>query len=120
MQINSRNLPRFGVTPEQVMDPCTNIRIGGAILAENYANASRQIEPGQPALWAALSAYNTGNFHTGFENGYVAKYVAIRPLTVQAIKAANVVPVRHRDPPANPYAADTEVRWSNALLVAAN
>src|SRR5687767_2719140 len=38
-QINSANLPALGLTVEQVLDPCTNLRAGAAILSEGYARA---------------------------------------------------------------------------------
>ena len=78
MQINSRNLPALGATVEQVVDPCTNIRSGATILTADYVQASQRFAPGQPALQAALSAYNTGTFARGFENGYVARYLRPR------------------------------------------
>ncbi|HEX9497993.1 MAG TPA: hypothetical protein VF926_06345, partial [Mycobacterium sp.] len=43
-------------------------------LMADYAAAVRTRGEGQAALEAALSAYNTGDFHRGFENGYVARY----------------------------------------------
>ena len=74
MQINSRNLPGLGLTIEQAFDPGTNIQAGAKILARGYRGAVRRYGPGQSALKAALSAYNTGNYDTGFKNGYVAKF----------------------------------------------
>ena len=74
MQVNSRNLAALGITIEQVLDPCANVRAGAAILTANYAEAVRSRGEGQGALQAALSAYNTGSFYRGFENGYVARY----------------------------------------------
>jgi hypothetical protein len=41
MQVNSRNLVALGMTVERVLDPCTNIRSGAAILAADYAEAAR-------------------------------------------------------------------------------
>lgn len=61
MQVNSRNLPALGYTVEQVLDPCTNVAAGGRILTANYTDAVRRMGEGQPALQAALSAYNTGS-----------------------------------------------------------
>src|SRR5271166_5921428 len=117
MQVNNRNLAALGYTVEQVLDPCTNIRAGGTILAADYGRATQQlgVAPGQPALLAALSAYNTGDFARGFQNGYVARYVSLPQPTAPVIKVTSGSPVRR--PPANPYAADTEVRWENALVV---
>ena len=75
-QINSGNLNRLGLTPQQLFDPCTNLRAGAKILTENYLGATRQYGAGQTALKAALSAYNTGNYRAGLANGYVAKVTA--------------------------------------------
>jgi type IV secretion system protein VirB1 len=72
-QINSENLSALGLTVEQVLDPCTNLRAGAAILSEGYARAMKVHGPGQQALQAALSAYNTGTLTRGFSNGYVAR-----------------------------------------------
>ena len=87
MQVNSRNLRALGISILQAFDPCTNISAGATILSADYANASRLRGPGQAALQAALSAYNTGDFYRGFENGYVARYYggsAFVPTTVGA------------------------------------
>lgn len=60
MQINEVHFPRFGVDAKTVMEPCTNIRIAAAILAE----ADR----------AAACAYNAGS-PSRCVKGYDAKYV---------------------------------------------
>jgi type IV secretion system protein VirB1 len=75
-QVNSGNLARLGLTPQQLFDPCTNLRAGSSILTENYLGAAKQYGSGQIALKAALSAYNTGNYKAGIANGYVAKVTA--------------------------------------------
>lgn len=71
MQINSRTMVSLGLTVEQTFDPCTNIYAGGVVLTRNYVQASKSYGESQAALQAALSAYNTGNFHKGLKNGYV-------------------------------------------------
>jgi type IV secretion system protein VirB1 len=115
MQVNSRNLAALGVTVEQVLDPCTNVRAGAAILTANYADAVRSRGEGQGALQAALSAYNTGSFHRGFENGYVARYYgpggvpALADGVQQAILTAEAVKRAAPPPPPNPYTADTQI-----------
>jgi type IV secretion system protein VirB1 len=98
-----------------VLDPCTNISSGAAILAANYAEAAQSRGAGQGALQAALSAYNTGNFYRGFANGYVAKYYGqrsvpalaegVRQATAMAAAVKRAAPV----PAPNPYTADTQV-----------
>ena len=74
MQVNSRNLDLLGTTVARMFDPCANVRAGAALLADAYAAAAHAYGEGQPALRAALSAYNTGDFARGFANGYVARY----------------------------------------------
>ncbi|WP_203413146.1 lytic transglycosylase domain-containing protein [Entomobacter blattae] len=76
MQINSRNLSAVGITLPEAFDACTNIKAGATILTADYLRASRAMGKGLNALLAALSAYNTGDFDSGFANGYVARYYA--------------------------------------------
>lgn len=120
LQVNSRNLHALGYTVEEMFDPCKNITAGGRILSDDYARAITLYQPGQDALIHALSAYNSGSWIVGMQNGYVAKYVSVPQLTAPVIKASAVSHVRRPPAPANPYAADTEVRWSNALLASSN
>lgn len=74
MQINSANFARLGVTAETVFDPCTNLRAGAFLLADNYSRArvAGHVDP----LRAALSEYNTGSRAKGLSNGYVRKVYA--------------------------------------------
>lgn len=76
LQINSENLPALQVTLDNVFDPCYNFYIGATILwrfhnlaVKKSGGASRN------TLMQALSAYNTGNFSDGFNNGYVQRIV---------------------------------------------
>lgn len=91
MQLNVRNWSRFGITPENVFEPCRNVNAGGQVLTENYIRAAKQYGPGQKALRAAISAYNTGNFRDGFSNGYVNHVTRAAGLTEIA---AEVPPLR--------------------------
>lgn len=74
MQINSRNLPHYGVTIAQMFTPCANIRTGSTILYNNYQQAIDTWKAPQAALRVALSLYNTGKPDHGFTNGYVRQY----------------------------------------------
>jgi type IV secretion system protein VirB1 len=93
MQVNSANLPRLGYTAEQMFDPCTNIAAGAAVLTADYQRAAGRHGPGQTALRAALSAYNTGSLSRGIENGYVSRY--------------GPVPAGMPASPSDPYSAET-------------
>ena len=121
MQINSRNLSALGYTVEQALDPCTNIRGGATILTANYVKASQRFAPGQPALQAALSAYNTGTFWRGFENGYVAKYygrATIPSTTIAPIAASTAAPTQAApSADGNPYTAEINVYQREAMNV---
>jgi len=70
-QINSANLSWLGVSVDQMFDPCLNIQAGAVVLQSAYerAVAAGKREP----LHAALSAYNTGDFSRGIQNGYVTR-----------------------------------------------
>jgi type IV secretion system protein VirB1 len=113
MQVNSRNLAALGYSIAQVLDPCTNIQGGARILTADYAEAVRSRGEGQAALQAALSAYNTGSFYQGFENGYVAKYYGPngRPAVTGDVgrTIAAVTAAKRGAPPPNPYTADTQI-----------
>jgi type IV secretion system protein VirB1 len=94
MQVNSRNLAATGHSIQQALDPCTNILHGSTILSGDYARAARTRGDDPYALLAALSAYNTGDFRRGFDNGYVAHVLSSneaagpRRGTVQHVAAA--------------------------------
>jgi type IV secretion system protein VirB1 len=114
MQVNSRNLAALGVTIEQMLDPCTNIRGGAKILTADYVAAARTRGEGQRALEAALSAYNTGDFYRGFVNGYVAQYYGPRSVPALGVgvpEARTTVHASHRTvaSASNPYSANTSV-----------
>jgi len=105
MQINSNNLAGLGYTVESILDPCNNLRAGSRILSRGYAGATKRFGPGQDALRAALSAYNTGNYERGFQNGYVAKYYAphglqmivTAPVFTKGLKTAQLPPSEKPD-----------------------
>jgi len=70
-QVNSRQMQRLGLPPEAMFEPCSNLAAGARILTEYYAAAIKRYGAGQPALRAAISAYNSGNHTRGIANGYV-------------------------------------------------
>lgn len=72
-QINKRNLPAHGLTSVTALQACPNLRAGAAILTACFARASKTHVPAQTALRAAFSCYESGNFATGFKDGYVLK-----------------------------------------------
>jgi type IV secretion system protein VirB1 len=86
MQVNVETAEQFHLTPEQLLDPCTNLRVAASILIRLYTESAREIGEGFSALDIALSQYNTGDSSMGFRNGYVASVYAQvdRPIPVLA------------------------------------
>lgn len=84
-QINVRNFKWLGLTAESVFEPCTNLKASQVVLRDCYERALKQYRPGQQALQAAFSCYNTGNFRNGFTNGYVGKVYAAAGVKVPAV-----------------------------------
>ena len=76
MQVNVETARQFHLKPDQLLDPCTNLRAAATILIRLYTESARDIGEGFSALDVALSLYNTGDPSTGFQNGYVAKVYA--------------------------------------------
>jgi type IV secretion system protein VirB1 len=66
-QINRANLLKYGLDSyEKAFDACGNVAAGSRILAECYASSGGD--------WGkAFSCYYSGNFVTGFRDGYVQK-----------------------------------------------
>lgn len=92
MQINSANFARLGLTAETVFEPCTNLRAGARVLADNYGRA-RGAGHRNP-LQAALSEYNTGSRSRGFHNGYVGKVFAAAGRSYSAAPTASPAVLR--------------------------
>lgn len=94
--LNSRTLKQLHVSMEAAFDPCTNVGAGATVLTQNYLAAIKRYGPGQMALEAALSAYNTGDFWRGRENGYVARYFGLnkrparKPLLLSPYSIASI------------------------------
>lgn len=69
-QVNRANLGRYGLdTYAKAFDACGNLSAAAAVLADCYASAHGE--------WGkAFSCYYSGNFVTGFRDGYVQKVYA--------------------------------------------
>ena len=79
MQVNMETALPVGVSADQLLEPCTNLRLGARILTAAYLDVAREIGEGFAALDTALSLYNTGDSVAGFRNGYVAAVYAHWP-----------------------------------------
>jgi type IV secretion system protein VirB1 len=78
MQINIENAPRYGLRPEQLFDPCTNVAVGADLMARSYHNALKLHGPGRDPAMDAISAYNSGSYLSGYANGYVGTVMGNR------------------------------------------
>lgn len=69
-QVNRRNLGRYGLSSyAKAFDACANVAAGTQILAECYDRSGKD--------WGkAFSCYYSGNFVTGYRDGYVQKVYA--------------------------------------------
>ena len=65
MQVTTPWLARYQIGPAELLDSCTNIRIGTAILADNYRRFIPSSTQPEEALAKALSAYWSGSSHNG-------------------------------------------------------
>ena len=60
MQIDTENFAKYGLTPSTVFNVCTNIKTGAAIFRDGYVRAKNAGFSGQPAVFHAFEAYNSG------------------------------------------------------------
>lgn len=95
-QVNRNNLGKYGLdTYEQAFDPCPNAAAGSRILAACYATSGKE--------WGkAFSCYYSGNFVTGYRDGYVQKiYDSIHRSSVLA--TADVTPIPLQGESSQPF-----------------
>jgi type IV secretion system protein VirB1 len=84
MQVSTAEAKRRGISPESLLEPCTNLRIGWQILEDAYQIEKTTYGPGQEALQHAISRYNTGDPKQGIANGYLARvFAAVRRLQAE-------------------------------------
>ena len=101
-QINVRNLRRLNLSEAALFDPCKNIKASAKLLTDCYTRATYQFGEGKKALHAALSCYNTGNFHQGFSNGYVSKILAQAERKIPSILSSQPEKPHMNAAPTNP------------------
>lgn len=78
-QINVRNLARLGLTLDSAFEPCKNLAAMQAVLLDCFGRAQDPLAPAQTdqlVLRRALSCYFSGDFTTGYRQGYVRRIVA--------------------------------------------
>lgn len=93
MQVNSANFETYDLDTVTAFDPCTNIAVGSEIFMKAYRPAVAFYGKTEKAKQTALSAYNTGTFHRGFNNGYVARYED-QPANTNAVAGETPAPAQ--------------------------
>jgi type IV secretion system protein VirB1 len=75
-QIFVKNFTKRNLDTTTVFDICENLRAGAEILSDCFDRAKAKTpQSDQHALEKALSCYESNNFVTGFNDGYVQKIV---------------------------------------------
>lgn len=92
-QINIKNIHQYGYKAEDALDPCTNLKMASDILVKNYNAALTKSSTTSSALQKAISAYNTGNYSSGFSNGYVGKVFANAKAPLLVAENDNIPPL---------------------------
>ena len=78
-QINVSNFARLALTDEKAFEPCANLAAMQTLLLDCFERARPPpslLDIDQVTLRRALSCYYSGDFATGFHQGYVRKVVA--------------------------------------------
>ncbi|HYD60569.1 MAG TPA: lytic transglycosylase domain-containing protein [Noviherbaspirillum sp.] len=88
-QINYRNWPKYGLNTRNVFDACTNLHVASQIYVECVERAKRRTSDEQHAYRLALSCYNSGNFTTGFREGYVQQALRNIPKSTQKTRLSS-------------------------------
>ena len=104
-QVNRTNLGKFGLdTYEKAFDVCPNLVAGSQILAQCYASAGGD--------WGkAFSCYYSGNFTTGYQDGYVQKI--FDSMARQSAVAANAIPIPLVSTPATTVGKGATIRTAD-------
>ncbi len=88
-QVNRSNLSKYGLTTyQQAFDICPNLTAGARILSQCYASSGND--------WGkSFSCYYSGNFVTGYRDGYVQKiFDSINAGVVAADAASAAIPIQ--------------------------
>jgi type IV secretion system protein VirB1 len=72
MQVSTVEGKRRNISADELLDPCTNLKVGWSIFRDDYQISAQKHGHSQEALWHALSRYNTGSDQGGIRNGYLS------------------------------------------------
>ncbi|WP_414041224.1 lytic transglycosylase domain-containing protein [Acidithiobacillus sp. M4-SHS-6] len=107
-QVDTGNFAAIGLTPRTAFNACANLRAGGEILRMDWQQALTSGYRGQPALYHAFEAYNSGRLwgDAQYANRILGAAGAPAPAGFSQAKAL----------PANPF---PQFRWLTAGGLAA-
>ena len=88
MQVSTAEARSRGISPESLLEPCTNLRVGWRILEDAYTTEVKTYGLGQTALDHAISRYNSGDSRAGIDNGYLARVLATAQCIVNHTSSA--------------------------------
>jgi type IV secretion system protein VirB1 len=113
IQVNQKHFARFGLTAETAFDPCVNLRVGSSIFNDCLKGAGG----GASATANALSCYYSGNYVTGYRQGYVARVLGASPSRAamgDAIPVIATTPRKARRAATPPVAAPSQSLFVSA------
>lgn len=70
-QIHINNVRAAGLSLDKAFEICENLQLAAKILGDCFSRSAKLASDEQRRIRLALSCYNSGNFATGFRNGYV-------------------------------------------------
>lgn len=74
-QVNQVNFAKYGLTLKSAFDPCRNLTAAAGILKDCYLRAYQAHPNEQRALQDSFSCYYSGNFTSGYRDGYEVNIV---------------------------------------------
>lgn len=92
-QVNRYNLPKYNLTYEQGLEPCSNLWAGSKILEGCFLRADNNQRTQQEALKAAISCYYSNNFTRGFKPDVRGKPSYVEKVVASADEPIRVIPV---------------------------
>ncbi len=73
-QINIKNIHKYGLRGIDALNPCVNLELANIILVNDYILVRKTFK--YNLVLNTLSIYNSGNYITGYKNGYIKKILA--------------------------------------------
>lgn len=94
-QVDTENFQQYGLSVKSAFNACSNLRVGGQILASDYFRAARRYGAGQVALFHAFEAYNSGKLIG--DGVYSRKILAAAGIPVRLLPGGGIAftTVRH-------------------------